>query len=152
MKRARQQLGDRESDRAWADGLAMSPEQAIDEAFDERACTSSVALPDRPAVQTPATAPNGALTPSPGRTSLTRLPDGTLVEPLTERQREVAALVARGLTNRQIGEALVITEGTANLHVKHILRKLGFATRTQIAAWVTRQGLTALVAVASAQG
>ena len=71
------------------------------------------------------------------------LPDGTLIEPLTERQREVAALVARGLTNRQIGEVLVITEGTANLHVKHILHKLGFATRAQIAAWATRQGFTA---------
>ena len=43
----------------------------------------------------------------------------------------------------------MITEGTANLHVKHILRKLGFATRAQIATWATRQGLAAPLPVAS---
>ena len=59
---------------------------------------------------------------------------------LTPREREVAALVARGFSNRQIGEALVITEGTANLHVKHILAKFGFTSRAQIAAWAARQG------------
>ena len=71
------------------------------------------------------------------------------LEPLTGRQREVAALVARGLTNRQIGEALVITEGTANLHVRHILRRLGFATRAQIATWATRQAFAAPLVFAS---
>jgi non-specific serine/threonine protein kinase len=48
----------------------------------------------------------------------------------------VALLVAKGLTNRRIGEKLVITEGTAALHVRHILNKLGFHSRAQIAAWV----------------
>ena len=47
----------------------------------------------------------------------------------------MAALIARGLTNRQIGEALVITEGTAASHVVHILDKLGFSSRAQIAVW-----------------
>ena len=61
------------------------------------------------------------------------------MSPLTPRERGVAALVARGRSNRQIGEALVITEGTANLHVKHILGKLGFASRAEIAAWAVRQ-------------
>jgi DNA-binding CsgD family transcriptional regulator len=60
---------------------------------------------------------------------------------LTRREREVAVLVARGLTNRQIGAALVITEGTARLHVKHILQKLGFTSRAQIAGWVVERGL-----------
>jgi DNA-binding NarL/FixJ family response regulator len=58
---------------------------------------------------------------------------------LTHRERQVADLVAQGRTNRQIGEALVITEGTAALHVKHALAKLGFSSRAQIAAWATRR-------------
>jgi predicted ATPase/DNA-binding CsgD family transcriptional regulator len=62
---------------------------------------------------------------------------------LTPREREVALLVAEGLTNRQIGRRLVITEGTARLHVKHILQKLGFTSRAQIARWAAEQGLTA---------
>ncbi len=60
---------------------------------------------------------------------------------LTEREREVATLIAQGLTNRQIGTALFITEGTARLHVKHILSKLGFTSRAQIAGWAVAQGL-----------
>jgi DNA-binding CsgD family transcriptional regulator len=60
---------------------------------------------------------------------------------LTAREREVAALVAAGLTNRQIAGALSIAEETATVHVKRILGKLGFASRAQIAAWATRQGL-----------
>lgn len=59
---------------------------------------------------------------------------------LTRREWEVAALVVRGLTNRQIAGELFITEGTARLHVKHILNKLGFTSRAQIATWVTEQG------------
>jgi DNA-binding CsgD family transcriptional regulator len=57
---------------------------------------------------------------------------------LSSREAEVAALVAEGLTNRQIAERLVISERTAQNHVQHILTKLGFATRSQIAAWSTR--------------
>jgi DNA-binding NarL/FixJ family response regulator len=52
---------------------------------------------------------------------------------------EVAELVAEGLTNRQIGERLFISERTAQNHVQHILTKLGFATRSQIATWSTRR-------------
>ena len=55
--------------------------------------------------------------------------------PLTPREQEVAALVAKGYRNREIAEALVISEGTATLHVKHILRRLGFSSRSEIAAW-----------------
>jgi DNA-binding NarL/FixJ family response regulator len=57
--------------------------------------------------------------------------------PLTLREWEVALLVADGFTNRRIGDTLVITEGTAALHVRHVLNKLGFGRRAQIAAWVT---------------
>ncbi len=57
---------------------------------------------------------------------------------LSAREAEVAALVAEGLTNRQIAERLFISERTAQNHVQHILTKLGFATRSQIAAWRVR--------------
>ena len=59
---------------------------------------------------------------------------------LTPREREVAALVARGLTNRQIAAALVISERTAMKHVEHILDKLEFSSRVQVGVWVAEQG------------
>ena len=55
--------------------------------------------------------------------------------PLSPREVEVAQLVARGLTNKQIGETLYVSERTAENHVQHILVKLGFSNRSQIAAW-----------------
>ena len=58
---------------------------------------------------------------------------------LTARERQVAALIGRGLTNRAIADELVIGERTVEGYVSSILAKLGFTTRTQIAAWaVTR--------------
>jgi len=63
------------------------------------------------------------------------------VEGLTKREWEVAALLARGWTNRQIADALVIAEGTAGVHVDHILNKLGFHSRAQVVRWATERGL-----------
>lgn len=54
---------------------------------------------------------------------------------LSAREREVVALVAEGLTNRQIAARLHIAERTAENHVQHVLTKLAFHTRSQIAAW-----------------
>jgi DNA-binding CsgD family transcriptional regulator len=62
--------------------------------------------------------------------------------PLSPRELEVARLVARGLTNKQIGETLFVSERTAENHVQHILVKLGFSNRSQIAAWAS-EGLAA---------
>lgn len=70
-------------------------------------------------------------------------PATSAMSALTPRELEVASLLPLGLTNRQIGQALVISEGTAGLHVKHILGKLGFASRAQAAAWVIEQGVSA---------
>ncbi|WP_433567461.1 protein kinase domain-containing protein [Nocardia sp. CA-151230] len=56
---------------------------------------------------------------------------------LTKRERQVADLVAEGLTNRAIATRLVISQRTAQGHVEHILAKLGFTSRAQIAAWAT---------------
>jgi len=64
--------------------------------------------------------------------------------PLTDREREVAALVAHGLTNRQIADALVITKQTADKHVGNILGKLGVASRSQVAVWVVQHGIRPL--------
>jgi DNA-binding NarL/FixJ family response regulator len=60
---------------------------------------------------------------------------------LSRREREVAVLVARGLTNREIARTLVLSERTAENHVQHILAKLGFGSRAQIAAWAVAEGL-----------
>jgi DNA-binding CsgD family transcriptional regulator len=73
--------------------------------------------------------------PVPARTTTTPAAD-TL---LTRREREVAELVAQGLSNREIATRLVISQRTAESHVENILRKLGFGSRTQIAVWATRQ-------------
>ncbi len=58
---------------------------------------------------------------------------------LTRREQEVALLVARGLTNRQISTSLGLSERTAGNHVATILRKLGLRSRAQIAAWATER-------------
>ena len=57
---------------------------------------------------------------------------------LTLREQEVAGLVARGMTNREIAAELAIAPATAALHVEHVRGKLGFHSRAQIAAWVAR--------------
>jgi len=56
--------------------------------------------------------------------------------PLTRREREIAELVAEGLSNKEIAARLVIALRTAEGHVEHVLVKLGFTSRGQIAAWV----------------
>jgi DNA-binding CsgD family transcriptional regulator/transcriptional regulator with XRE-family HTH domain len=60
---------------------------------------------------------------------------------LTEREREVAALIAQGATNRAIAEALVISERTVERHVANMFAKLDFGSRTQIAALAVEEGL-----------
>jgi non-specific serine/threonine protein kinase len=60
---------------------------------------------------------------------------------LTQREQEVAVLIAHGLTNRQIAARLVIAPRTAENHVQHIFDKVGVSSRAQVAAWVVLQGL-----------
>ena len=60
---------------------------------------------------------------------------------LTRREAEVAALAARGLTNRDIAAQLFLSVRTVEVHVDHVLTKLGFRTRTQLAAWALEEGL-----------
>ena len=56
--------------------------------------------------------------------------------PLTTREYEVALLIARGLTNRQIGDELIISERTVDTHVQNILGKLGLVSRAQVGGWI----------------
>ncbi len=60
---------------------------------------------------------------------------------LTPREREVAALLAEGLSNSQLAERLYISPRTAAVHVSNILSKLGMSSRTEVAAWAVRDGL-----------
>ncbi|NUP41011.1 MAG: LuxR family transcriptional regulator [Streptomyces sp.] len=66
-----------------------------------------------------------------------RAQDSSPLGPLTPREREVAHLIADHLSNREIAERLVISKRTADTHVEHILAKLGFTSRSQIAAVIT---------------
>ena len=113
----RDRLGDTAFAGAFAEGGAMTLEQAF-----EYALTPKLGAAFGP-VATP------------------KLTAGERLSVLTVREREVAVLIARGLTNREVGAALVIAEKTADAHVQHILNKLGFHSRAQIAAWAVEHGL-----------
>jgi DNA-binding NarL/FixJ family response regulator len=70
-----------------------------------------------------------------------RSPGPRAAELLTDREREVLALVAQGLSNREIAKRLGISERTARNHVSNILLRLGLASRTQAALWAVQRGV-----------
>ncbi len=116
-------LGEPAIARLWSQGLALPGEAAI---------TLALAGPQREEAAghrdaTAVTAAGGYRAAAP--------PPGTL----TVREREVAALVAGGLSNKAIADELVISPATAARHVANILAKLGFSSRAQIAAWAADQ-------------
>jgi non-specific serine/threonine protein kinase len=114
MAAARDQIDDVEWETAWSEGRAMSMEEAIEYGLSEEEDVSS----------TP---------PAPRQ----RVGDESTL--LTRREEEVAALVARGLTNRQVAIKLSISENTVANHIAKILRKLGLDSRSQITAWVVER-------------
>jgi len=65
-------------------------------------------------------------------------------DPLTDREMDVLNLVAQGMTNQEIADQLVISEGTFRTHVSNILSKLHLANRTQAALYALREGYTPL--------
>jgi DNA-binding NarL/FixJ family response regulator len=67
-----------------------------------------------------------------------RAAESSAWSPLTPREREVAALVARGFSNRRIAQALTLERGTVANHVRHVLLRLGLTTRTEVGVWVAR--------------
>jgi DNA-binding CsgD family transcriptional regulator/tetratricopeptide (TPR) repeat protein len=106
---ARAQLDETAWEAAWAEGRAMTLEEAVEYALPEEE-------PVSPATFTP------------------ELPSSKPASKLTDREEEVAFLVARGLTSRQIAAELSISEHTVDTHVRKILKKLGLRSRTQINA------------------
>jgi non-specific serine/threonine protein kinase len=112
----RKVLGDAAFDEAWAEGQAMTLEHAVEYAL------LSAELEEPTSQQPRAKRPAGAL--------------------LTARELDIVRLVARGLTNREIAETLVVSRRTADAHVQNIFNKLGFSSRTRIATWAMEQGLT----------
>ena len=70
-------------------------------------------------------------------------PDRSPQVPLTPRERQVAALVASGRTNRQIGRVLGISEKTAEVHLHHVMSKLDARSRAEVAAWAVTHHLSA---------
>ncbi len=111
LGRAQQMLAPEQAADAWASGAAMPVDDSIAEAL-----------------QRPPAAP--AARHSAGL-------NGN--QPLTRRERDVATLVAKGLSNRDIAGALVITERTVENHLSHIFDALGVTSRTQLATWVIEQ-------------
>ncbi|MGI8312776.1 ATP-binding protein [Saccharopolyspora hattusasensis] len=106
----REALGQRRFGAAFEQGQRLTDDEAL-----------TYALSDRPAAQ-PAAA---SVAPE--------LPQ------LTRREREVAALVAKGMSNKDIAATLMIAQRTAEAHIDHILTKLAFTSRAQIAAWITEK-------------
>ncbi len=111
-RQVRRTMGDQVFQAGFARGAELDLEQAVAFALDEN----------------PEAATAGRATKSASGT------------PLTKREQQVAELVADGLSNKDIAVRLVIAPRTAETHVENSLVKLGFATRTQLAAWVHQQG------------
>ncbi|HEX9389316.1 MAG TPA: response regulator transcription factor, partial [Anaerolineales bacterium] len=64
------------------------------------------------------------------------------IQALTERERGVVTLIARGLSNGEIADELVLSKRTVEHHIANILSKLGFTNRAQIVRWAIENGLT----------
>jgi len=73
-----------------------------------------------------------------------RLADRVSRSELTQREMEVLKLIVKGLSNKEIGAALSITEGTVKIHINNILSKLGVSDRTQAATFALQQGIVHL--------
>ena len=115
----RSTLAEERSFSAWATGAALGPEQAISAALAECARV--------------------ATNPSPHTTPRT----AGQAQSLTQRESDVAALVAEGLTNVQIAQRLSVGERTVETHVSRALAKLELSTRTRLTAWAIENGLHA---------
>lgn len=96
----------------------------------------SAALSEGPSREQLARRAAARIPPEPTRRAVAASFDG-----LTPREREVALLIAQGHSNREIAEALVLSERTVTTHVTSILAKLGFTARTQVATWAAEKGL-----------
>jgi predicted ATPase/DNA-binding CsgD family transcriptional regulator len=125
-------LGDAPVARLWASGLALTSEAAVALALDAPVGPApSVARPDGRGAPGENPAPVIAR-----RYRVASAPPSSL----THREYEIAGLVAGGLSNKAIAAELSISHTTAARHVANIMAKLGFNSRTQIAAWMADRG------------
>ncbi|HEU5417593.1 MAG TPA: LuxR C-terminal-related transcriptional regulator [Streptosporangiaceae bacterium] len=135
-------LGEPEVTRLWAAGQEMSSAEAAVLALgggDGPAGPASAAAPGPAAARTG----SGTAVPArerPGPADLAPGPASPLPPALTAREREVVALIACGASNKAIAEELFISPATAARHVANILAKLGFNSRSQVAAWARSPG------------
>ncbi len=131
---ARDRLGAAAAAALFAEGREMTADDAVGYALG-----SHIETPGGP----PAS-PGHAGAKDPGRpgeaawADPARLASAKSASPLTAREHEIVILIARGLSNRQIADELVISPATAARHVANILAKLGFTSRTQVASWAAR--------------
>lgn len=116
---ARTQLGEAAWEAALEEGQAMTQEEAVEYAL---------------SAQEPAPTPLPTAQATVPEVSPAAQPDA-----LTPRQKEIARLVAQGFSNRRISSELSISERTVETHIGKILKKLGLASRTQLAAWVIQR-------------
>jgi predicted ATPase/DNA-binding CsgD family transcriptional regulator len=129
---ARGRLGAAAAAALFAEGREMTAEDAVGYALGSDEAAPGPAGAAEPAWTDPARLSTAAAGPRQDG-GAHRSPD-----PLTRREHEIALLIARGLSNREIADDLVISPATAARHVANILAKLGFTSRTQIASWATR--------------
>ena len=137
--------------RAGALGYSLKDITAEQLAMTVRTAASGQVLlqPDIASKAFSAFAPSASVrssTPSPNATSSpfspsTYIDSMAYIEQLTEREREILALVAKGASNRQVAESLYLTEGTVKNHMSSILSKLGVRDRTQAALKARELGL-----------
>jgi predicted ATPase/DNA-binding NarL/FixJ family response regulator len=134
---ARRQLGAAAVSDLIAEGVRLTPHEAVALALrtarpDGAAATAAGGFPVGRADPGGGTAPGGGTRPAAGARP-GPVPDAAAV--LTMREREIALLIARGLSNRGIAAELTISPATAARHVANIFGKLGFTSRAQVAAW-----------------
>jgi DNA-binding CsgD family transcriptional regulator len=120
------ELGEAAVTRLWEEGAAMTPDQAVALALSGSGAGAPGGLAAGDAAGDSSGLGGG------GAGVVAGLP---LPNQLTPRERQIIELIATGLSNRQIAEELVIAPATAARHVANILAKLGFSSRSQIAAW-----------------
>lgn len=130
----RETLGPAEFGRLQAAGRAMAFDEIVE--FARQVAHDPMASSARPLAEVVAPADVSVSAPD----SQPR-PARVQVGPLTRREAEVAAQVARGLTNKQIARELVVSEGTVGVHLERIFGKLGIRSRAQLAVWVVEQKL-----------
>jgi non-specific serine/threonine protein kinase len=124
LDQARAVLGESRYRSAWEAGRITTAEQLINQTLANEAM--DVAMPPDVSEAHGATRAD-PLVPGP--------------EKLTARELQIAALIAQGLSNRQIAELLVVSQRTVEWHVANLIGKLGFRSKSQIAAWAVSEGL-----------